>query len=66
LYKDGARRVFPDCWEEFVNHIPIDERGDLMKAYYARLTDDDEFARMAAAKHWQGLPNRTMHSRALV
>ncbi|MDE0982180.1 MAG: prolyl aminopeptidase [Gammaproteobacteria bacterium] len=52
LYKDGARRVFPDCWEEFVNHIPIDERGDLMKAYYARLTGDDELARMAAAKHW--------------
>ena len=52
LYKDGARRVFPDYWEEFVSPIPIAERGDLMKAYYERLTGDDELARMAAAKHW--------------
>lgn len=52
LYKDGARRVFPDCWEEFVSHVPEAERDDLMKAYYERLTGDDELARMAAAKHW--------------
>ncbi len=52
LYKDGARRVFPDSWEVFENHIPDSERGDLMKAYYERLTGDDELARMSAAKHW--------------
>jgi len=52
LYKDGARRVFPDYWEEFVTYIPEAERGDLVKAYYERLTGDDELARMAAAKHW--------------
>jgi proline iminopeptidase len=52
LYKDGARRVFPDHWQEFVGHIPDSERGDLIKAYYERLTGEDEIARMAAAKHW--------------
>jgi proline iminopeptidase len=52
LYKNGARRVFPDFWEEFVNHIPLAERGDLLNAYYERLTGDDELARMAAAKYW--------------
>ena len=52
LYKNGARRVFPDLWEEFVNHIPLSERGDLLKAYYERLTGDDELARMVAAKYW--------------
>jgi proline iminopeptidase len=52
LYKNGARRVFPDFWEEFVNHIPLAERGDLLKAYYERLTGDDELARMVAAKYW--------------
>ena len=51
-YKDGARRIFPDSWEEFVNHIPIAERGDLMKAYSKRLIGDDELERMAAAKSW--------------
>jgi proline iminopeptidase len=51
-YKDGARRVFPDFWEEFVNHILLAEGGDLMKAYYERITGDDELAQMAAAKYW--------------
>lgn len=52
LYKEGANRIFPDHWEEFVSHIPELERGDLLQAYYSRLTGDDELARMAAAKHW--------------
>lgn len=52
LYKDGANRIFPDYWEEFANHIPAAERGDLLQAYYSRLTGNDELARMAAAKHW--------------
>ena len=52
LYTDGARRVFPDSWDAFVNHIPNAERGDLIKAYYERLIGHDELARMAAAKHW--------------
>lgn len=52
LYKDGANRIFPDYWEEFVKHIPEPERDDLLKAYYERLTGNDELARMAAAKAW--------------
>ena len=52
LYKEGANRVFPDYWEEFVNFIPADEREDLIAAYYSRLLGEDELARMSAAKHW--------------
>lgn len=52
LYKDGANRVFPDYWEEFVGHIPESERDNILQAYYSRLTGEDELARMAAAKHW--------------
>ncbi len=52
LYKDGASRVFPDYWQEFVGHIPEPERSDLLQAYHSRLTGDDELARMSAAKHW--------------
>lgn len=52
LYKDGANRIFPDHWDEFVRHIPESERDDLLRAYYERLTGDDELARMAAAKAW--------------
>src|SRR5437016_645461 len=37
FYKDGTRSLFPDAWEDFVRPIPIDERGDLLGAYYRRL-----------------------------
>ncbi len=52
LYKNGASRVFPDHWKDFVNLIPEAERDNLLKAYYQRLTGTDELVRMAAAKSW--------------
>lgn len=52
LYKEGANRVFPDYWDDLVRGIPEAERRDLVAAYHARLTGDDELARMAAAKAW--------------
>jgi len=52
LYKDGANRVFPDYWEDFIKPIPEFERDDLVVAYYSRLTGSDELARMSAAKAW--------------
>lgn len=52
FYQDGASRIFPDYWEDFLRPIPEAERGDLVRAYYKRLTGDDEVARMAAAKAW--------------
>lgn len=52
FYQDGASRIFPDYWEDFLRLIPEAERGDLVRAYYKRLTGDDEVARMAAAKAW--------------
>jgi proline iminopeptidase len=52
LYKDGANRVFPDYWEDFVRAIGDTEPDDLVRAYHERLTGEDELARMAAAKAW--------------
>ena len=52
VYKDGTNRIFPDYWEDFVKPIVESERGDLVHAYYERLTGEDELARMAAAKAW--------------
>ena len=52
VYKDGANRIFPDYWEDFVKPIAESERGDLVQAYYERLMGEDELARMAAAKAW--------------
>jgi proline iminopeptidase len=52
FYQDGASRVLPDYWADFVDPIPERERGDLVCAYHARLTGGDELTRMAVAKAW--------------
>lgn len=52
FYQAGADRIFPDYWKDFLAPIPEDERGDMMTAYYQRLTSNNEIAKMAAAKAW--------------
>lgn len=52
FYQDGASRIFPDYWEDFVHMIPEKERNDMIGAYHQRLTGANELAKMAAAKTW--------------
>ncbi len=52
FYQEGASRLFPDRWQEFVAPVPERERDDLLHAHYRRLIGDDEVARMASAKAW--------------
>ena len=55
---EGAASLFPDLWEHYVEPIPPEERGDMMAAYYKRLTlteDPRELARIAKAwSIWEG------------
>src|SRR5690606_36056875 len=52
FYQEGASRLFPDAWEKFLEPIPEEERGHLMKAYYKRLTSHDSKERLQAARAW--------------
>jgi len=52
FYQEGASRIFPDAWQEYLKPIAESERSDMVRAYYKRLIGDDELARMAAAKAW--------------
>lgn len=52
FYQDGASHIFPDAFEAYREHIPLQEQGDLVKAYHARLTSEDVNIRRAAAKEW--------------
>ncbi|MEW6128095.1 MAG: prolyl aminopeptidase [Acidobacteriota bacterium] len=52
FYQKGADAVYPDAWESYVDFIPESERGDMIAAYYKRLTSDDEATRFAAARAW--------------
>jgi proline iminopeptidase len=52
FYQEGASAVFPDRFAEYLAPIPPAERGDLVRAYYRRLTGGDEAVRLAAARAW--------------
>lgn len=52
FYQEGASLIFPDAWEEYLKPIPPRERGDLMGAYYRRLTSSNARTRLAAARAW--------------
>lgn len=60
FYQDGASRLFPDYWQDYLAPIPQEERGDLMQAFYKRLTGSDQIAQMHAAKAWSCWEGRTL------
>jgi proline iminopeptidase len=59
FYQEGASRMFPDFWQDYVAPIPVDERGDMIQAFYKRLTGPDQIAQMHAAKAWSTWEGRT-------
>ena len=52
LYSYGASEIMAEQWDQFTGIIPEAERGDLVRAYYERLTSDDEETRLEAAREW--------------
>jgi proline iminopeptidase len=52
FYQEGASHLFPDAWEKYLAPIPRSERGDLMRAYYKRLTSRNRKVRLDAARAW--------------
>jgi proline iminopeptidase len=59
FYQEGANKVFPDYWQDYLKPIQPVERNDLLHAYYRLLTGEDEVKRMAAAKAWSLWEGRT-------
>ncbi len=59
-YQSGASEMFPDKWERFVAPIPEAERGDMVHAYYRRLTGDDPAVQLAAARAWSRWEGETI------
>ena len=48
----GSDWLFPDAWEAYLAPIPVEERGDMVRAYYKRLTSEDAAVRAEACKAW--------------
>lgn len=52
FYQEGANYIYPDAWEYYIAPIPVEERNDMVNAYYRRLTNSDPDVQMKAAKAW--------------
>lgn len=52
FYQDGCSSLFPEAWDSFERVIPPEERGDMIGAYYRRLTDRDPRVHIPAAEAW--------------
>ena len=59
----GAAALYPDLWEHYVEPIPPAERGDMISAYYKRLTSDDPAVVAKAARAWSVWEGATSHLR---
>lgn len=61
FYQYGAHFIYPDAWDKYLAPIPQEERGDLVRAYYRRLTSEDPAVRIEAAKAWSIWEASTSH-----
>jgi proline iminopeptidase len=52
FYQQGASALFPDRWQDYLAPIPQRERGDLVTAYYRRLTSRNRAVQVRAARAW--------------
>lgn len=52
FYQEGTSNIFPDAWEAYLQPILLEERHDLINAYYRRLTSNDPTIQLEAAKAW--------------
>lgn len=52
FYQEGASNLQPEAWERYLAPIPQAEHGDLIGAYYRRVTGDNEEAKLEAARAW--------------
>lgn len=52
FYQGGCSEIFPEAWQDYLAPIPEDERGDIVGAYYKRLTGEDRAIQVEAARAW--------------
>lgn len=60
FYQDGCNWLFPDSFDAFKKLIPPAERGDMIKAYYKRLTHPDRRIQIEAARAWSVYEGSTL------
>ena len=59
FYQQGASAIFPEYWQDYLRVIPKEERGNMLQAYYRRLTCDDKQVQLQVAREWSLWEGRT-------
>lgn len=57
FYGGGAAAFYPDLWARFLAPIPLEEQGNLIKAYHRRLFSGDAGEETRAARVWAAWEN---------
>tara|TARA_E500000075_G_C6996361_1_gene327373 strand:+ start:2492 stop:3454 length:963 start_codon:yes stop_codon:yes gene_type:complete len=52
MYQEGASHLYPEEYDRYVSVIPSHEQGDLMSAFYRRLTGSNAEEALRAARAW--------------
>lgn len=52
FYQYGASQIFPEVWQEYINIIDDDKRGNLILAYQEIFASNDEEKKLKAAIAW--------------
>ena len=52
FYQEGASKIFPEPWQEFLHPIEDDKRDNLMDAYREIFYGDDQEKKLEAAVAW--------------
>jgi proline iminopeptidase len=60
FYGNGCRWLFPEAYAAFEAVIPPAERGDMISAYYRRLTHADRRIQIEAARAWSVYEGSTL------
>lgn len=63
FYQEGCSWIFPDAFQDFLALIPVEERSDIIAAYYRRLTSAAPEIRLQAARAWSGWEGATLSLR---
>ena len=63
FYESGCNWLFPDAYEAFLKPIPVEERNNIVAAYYKRLTHPDRAVQLRAARAWSTWEGTTLSLR---
>jgi len=50
--KDGANRIYPECWAELLDALHGEDQGDLIGSIHGILHGEDELAQRRVARAW--------------